>query len=101
LSLVLGLLVSLSFLLLGFQPKVFMPQFDQGRFILRMDLPVGTRLEITNGVMEKVERKLKENPAVTDVSVAVGSNNSDSGGRADVLSGSGDRESRPPPHVHR
>ena len=78
LSIILGLAVSLSFLLLGFQPKVFMPQFDQGRFILRVDLPVGTRLEITNSLMEKVERKLKEIPAVTDIAVAVGSNNSDS-----------------------
>ena len=77
LSLILGVMVMLSLVLLGFQPKVFMPQFDQGRFILRIDLPVGTRLEITNGVMEKVERQLKEMPAVTDVAVSVGSNNSD------------------------
>ena len=78
LSLLLGILVVLSLLLLGFQPKVFMPLFDQGRFILRIDLPVGTRLVVTDGVMEKVERTLKEIPAITDVSVAVGSNNSES-----------------------
>ncbi|MBK8576644.1 MAG: efflux RND transporter permease subunit [Elusimicrobia bacterium] len=77
LSLLLGLLVVLSLVLMGFQPKVFMPQFDQGRFILKIDLPVGTRLEITNKVMEKVERKLREVSAVTDISVAVGSNHSD------------------------
>ena len=76
-SLLIGVMVMISFILLGFQPKVFMPQFDQGRFILKIDLPVGTRLVVTNGVMEKIEATLKEIPAVTDVSVAVGSNNSD------------------------
>lgn len=77
LSLLLGIFVMLSILLLVLQPKVFMPLFDQGRFILKIDMPVGTRLVVTNAVMEKVEQTFKEIPAIRDVSVAVGSNNSD------------------------
>ncbi len=77
----LAFLVSLG--LLGFQDKVFMPQFDQGQFLLKVQMPVGTRLEITDEVMRKVERVIKGVSVrgaapIKDVTVSVGSNNSES-----------------------
>ncbi|MBI4395814.1 MAG: efflux RND transporter permease subunit, partial [Elusimicrobia bacterium] len=68
----------LSFALLGIQDKVFMPKFDQGQFILKVHMPVGTRLDVTNRVSEKVERILKDVSALKDVTVNVGSSNSES-----------------------
>ena len=70
--------VVVSFILLSFQNKVFMPQFDQGQFLLKLQMPVGTRLEITDEVMRKLERVLGSVRAVKDVTVSVGSNNSES-----------------------
>jgi HAE1 family hydrophobic/amphiphilic exporter-1 len=68
-----GALLSLG--LLGFQDRVFMPKVDQGQFILKIQMPVGTRLEITNEVTEKVEAVLKSLPGFREVTVSVGSNN--------------------------
>jgi HAE1 family hydrophobic/amphiphilic exporter-1 len=70
--------VAVSFVLLAFQNKVFMPQFDQGQFLLKLQMPVGTRLERTDKVMQKLERVLGGVRAVKDVTVSVGSNNSES-----------------------
>jgi HAE1 family hydrophobic/amphiphilic exporter-1 len=68
----------LSLLLLVFQDKVFMPKIDQGQFILKIQMPVGTRLEVTNRVAEKMERVLRGVEALTDVTMTVGSTNSES-----------------------
>lgn len=68
-----GALLSLG--LLGFQDRVFMPKVDQGQFILKIQMPVGTRLEITNEVTEKVEAVMKSLSGFREVTVSVGSNN--------------------------
>ncbi len=67
-----------SFGLLATQDKVFMPQFDQGQFLLKIQMPVGTRLEVTDRVMTKVERVIGGIKGIKDVTVSVGSNNSES-----------------------
>ncbi len=66
-----------SFGLLAIQDKVFMPKVDQGQFILKIKMPVGTRLVKTDEVMRKVEGLLKEVPGFKEATVAVGSNASE------------------------
>jgi hydrophobic/amphiphilic exporter-1 (mainly G- bacteria), HAE1 family len=67
----------LAVLLLFFQDKVFMPKLDQGQFILKVQMPVGTRLEVTDRVARKVEGVLKEVEGVKGTTTNVGSNQSD------------------------
>jgi hydrophobic/amphiphilic exporter-1 (mainly G- bacteria), HAE1 family len=62
-----------SFLILLVQEKVFMPKFDQGQFLVRLDLPVGTRLDVTNRAAQEVERALAGTAGVKDVTANVGS----------------------------
>lgn len=75
---VVGASMVVSFFLLAVQDKVFMPKFDQGQFILRVQMPVGTRLEVTDRVVKNVERVLRGIDAVKDVTSNVGSSNVDS-----------------------
>ncbi len=50
-----------------------LPKVDQGQFVLRVGLPPGTRLEVTDRVTQRIERVLQAIPEVLDVSVAIGS----------------------------
>jgi HAE1 family hydrophobic/amphiphilic exporter-1 len=45
----------LSIVTLVLTPKVFMPKMDQGQFIVQLNMPIGTRLEITDEVARKLE----------------------------------------------
>jgi HAE1 family hydrophobic/amphiphilic exporter-1 len=67
----------LSLGILALQDKVFMPKIDQGQFILKLQMPVGTRLEKTNEVALLVERVLRATSGFRESTVNVGSNNSD------------------------
>ncbi|HOW27867.1 MAG TPA: efflux RND transporter permease subunit [Elusimicrobiota bacterium] len=73
---VFGLLI-FSFVILAIHEKTFMPKFDQGQFMIRLDMPVGTRLEVTNRVMERIESVLAQVPGVKDVTANVGSSTSE------------------------
>lgn len=53
--------------------KELMPKVDQREFIVKIDMPSGTRLEITNEVSKKVEDYVSNLPYVKDVSTIVGS----------------------------
>ncbi len=72
------LAMSLSIGLLIIQDRVFMPKFDQGQFLLKVQMPVGTRLEVTNRVAEKMEGILKSIPGLKSLTVNVGSSGTDS-----------------------
>lgn len=67
----------LSLGLLAIQDKVFMPKIDQGQFILKLQMPVGTRLQKTNEVALKIERVFQAIPGFKEATVNVGSNNVD------------------------
>ncbi|MBL8023865.1 MAG: efflux RND transporter permease subunit [Elusimicrobia bacterium] len=67
----------LSLGMLAVQDKVFMPKIDQGQFILKLQMPVGTRLEKTNEVALKMETILRSVPGFKESTVNVGSNNVD------------------------
>jgi len=53
--------------------KELMPKVDQSQFVMKIDLPAGTRLLVTNGVSEKVEKILRSFPEVKSINVTVGS----------------------------
>ena len=53
--------------------KELMPKMDQGQFIVKVNMPAGTRLEVTNKIVMKVENLILSLPAVEDISVLVGS----------------------------
>ncbi len=64
--------LALSVLMLVWTPRVFMPKMDQGQFMLQLNMPIGTRLEVTNGVARKIESILG-NFTNVNMSVTVGS----------------------------
>ena len=50
-----------------------MPKVDTGQFTIKVDMPAGTRLEVTNETSEKVEKLLSKLPETEAVNVTVGS----------------------------
>ncbi len=73
-----GIIVGLLFPRLE---KEVLPKVDQGQFLVKVDMPLGTRLEITDQVCVRIENILKDIPEVKDVAVTVGS---EKGGRGAV-----------------
>jgi HAE1 family hydrophobic/amphiphilic exporter-1 len=53
--------------------KLLLPKVDQGQFMLKVDLPVGSRVEITNEIAQNVETFLATIPEIQSVSTIVGS----------------------------
>ncbi len=69
-------LASLS--IFGVLEKELMPKTDQGQFILRADMKVGTKLSETNMVIVKMEDIILKYPDVESVSSIVGSTSGES-----------------------
>lgn len=63
----------ISIFLFVIMDKELMPKVDQGQFAIKIDMPAGTRLEITNEVSEKVEKILMDMAETEDVNVTIGS----------------------------
>ena len=53
--------------------KELMPKMDQGQFVIKVGLPSGTRLEITDNATKEIESYLLKLPYVKDVTSIVGS----------------------------
>ncbi len=53
--------------------RQFLPRVDQRQFIIKIDLPPGSRLEVTDSVVKAVERQLLKIPETKDVTVNIGS----------------------------
>jgi len=53
--------------------KELMPKVDRGEFIIKVGMPSGTRLEITDEVSKRIEGYLLGLPYIKDISVIVGS----------------------------
>ncbi|MFC1480444.1 efflux RND transporter permease subunit [Candidatus Omnitrophota bacterium] len=62
-----------SLFIFNFLEKELMPKTDQGQFIVKADMPVGTRVLETNKVMLRMEKKLLEHSDVESSSLIVGS----------------------------
>ncbi|MCX5665984.1 MAG: efflux RND transporter permease subunit, partial [Candidatus Omnitrophica bacterium] len=63
----------LSLGLFAFMDKELMPKVDQGQFVVKIDMPAGTRLTVTNNLSEKVEKLISSIPEVYSMNVTVGS----------------------------
>ena len=63
----------LSLGLFIFMDKELMPKVDQGQFVVKIDMPTGTRLEVTNIISENIEKFISNISEVDTVSVMVGS----------------------------
>ena len=53
--------------------KEFMTPIDQGQFIIKVDMPTGTVLEATDGVIKKIEAAILKMPDTENISVSIGS----------------------------
>ncbi|KJJ85855.1 multidrug transporter AcrB [Candidatus Omnitrophus magneticus] len=60
------------FLLLSIEREL-MPKTDEGEFIIKADLPVGTRVDETNRLALIIEESLREEPVIENISTVVGS----------------------------
>ena len=64
-------LVSLA--LFAVMDKELMPKVDQGQFTVKIDMPAGTRLDVTNSISENIEKFLLTIPETASTNVTVGS----------------------------
>ncbi|MFH1553086.1 MAG: efflux RND transporter permease subunit [Candidatus Omnitrophota bacterium] len=62
-----------SLFIFNFLDKELMPKTEQGQFIAKIDMPVGTKVSETNKIALKVEDKILEYPDAESVSSIVGS----------------------------
>ncbi len=62
-----------SMIIFRFLNKEFMPKIDQREFIMKVNLITGTRLEITDSSVRKIENKLLNNKDVDSAAVTIGS----------------------------
>ncbi|MFH1664618.1 MAG: efflux RND transporter permease subunit [Candidatus Omnitrophota bacterium] len=72
LTVVLAIFIA-SLFIIFFLEKELMPKTDQGQFILKIDMPVGTKVSETDRIALKVEDIILHNPVVESVSCVVGS----------------------------
>lgn len=63
-----------SLFLFQYVGKEFMPKVDEGQFMIKLDMPAGTKLDITNGVSKRIEKEALSMEYVKNVSATVGSN---------------------------
>jgi len=64
---------ALGIIILMNTPRQFLPKVDQRQFVIKIDLPPGSRLELTDTVVKKFERLLLKLPETKDVTVNIGS----------------------------
>jgi HAE1 family hydrophobic/amphiphilic exporter-1 len=60
--------------LFNFIGREFMPKVDEGQFIIKLDMPAGTKLDITNEVSKRIEKEILDMEYVRSASATVGSN---------------------------
>lgn len=65
------------FMMMSFD-KVLLPKIDQGEFTMKVDLPVGARVQFTNEISKKIEAFVSKLPEVKTVSSIVGSSRDES-----------------------
>ncbi|MFA4991183.1 MAG: efflux RND transporter permease subunit [Candidatus Omnitrophota bacterium] len=62
-----------SMFLFKFIGQEFMPKVDQREFVMKVNLPTGTKLGVTDSVVKKIEGALLKNRDVATVAVTIGS----------------------------
>lgn len=81
LTLVVVLLIVSSFLLIPMK-KEFMPKVDQGQFVIKINLPTGALIKVTDRVARQVEDILLSIPEIFNVTLNIGSSKDDETGQA-------------------
>ncbi|MFB0525946.1 MAG: efflux RND transporter permease subunit [bacterium] len=66
-------LFAISSIFLLTTSREFMPKIDQGEFIMKVNMPTGARLEVTDSVTRKIEESLRKILEVKDITATVGS----------------------------
>ncbi len=66
--------------LVAFVPKTFLPNADNGEFLVAIEKPVGTSIDATTELTKEIEDALKVNPNLDLMATTIGS----SGGRPDA-----------------
>ncbi len=56
-----------------FMDKELMPKVDQGQFIIKIDMPAGTKVDVTDSLSQEVEKFILTIPEVENINVTVGS----------------------------
>lgn len=72
LSLAFGVFVG-SLWLAKYLPSTFLPNADNGEFMISVELPVGSSMDATQKIVEQIEPLVQQNPAIELMSVVVGS----------------------------
>lgn len=60
-------------LIAGRLEKEVLPKVDQGQFLVKVEMPLGTRLEVTDLVCGRLEGLLKQIPEIKNMAVTIGS----------------------------
>lgn len=72
-------LMVLSLFIVPTLDREVLPHVDRGQFYVKVDMPIGTRLDVTDQVSRQFEGLLAQEPEVEDFAVAVGSEKSGKG----------------------
>ncbi|MDP8252787.1 MAG: efflux RND transporter permease subunit [Candidatus Kaelpia aquatica] len=76
----------LSLYLLTKIDRELMPKVDQREFMIMVDMPTGTKIEVTDRVIKRIERTIFKYPDIKGVSVTIGSSKEkDYGGSVETL----------------
>ena len=67
------LLTGICFIMLKGVDKELMPKVDQREFMIKVDMPTGTKIEVTDRVVKRIESILLGYPDIKGVSVIIGS----------------------------
>lgn len=70
---------SSAFLIFSTLEKEVLPKVDQGQFMLKVDMHIGTRLEVTDRVCKRIEEILSGFKEIKSVAVTIGSEKSTKG----------------------
>lgn len=68
-----GLSFLIGLMIMGKLEKEVLPKVDQGQFIIKVNMPVGTKLEVTDGIAELVEKQIMTVEDVLNTAVSIGS----------------------------
>ncbi|HDI45884.1 MAG TPA: DeoR family transcriptional regulator [Candidatus Omnitrophica bacterium] len=67
------LITAVCFVMLKGVDKELMPKVDQREFMIKVDMPTGTKIEVTDRVVKRIENILLTYPDIKGVSVIIGS----------------------------
>ncbi len=70
---------SLAFFIFPALEREVLPKVDQGQFLIKATLPIGTRLEVTDRICQRIEELLHKHKEIKDVAVTIGSEKSERG----------------------